>query len=1048
MKSVNSINKPAARRTAAVLRPWLVAPLCLLALAIGMLAGDTSGAAASQVDGAKTKAAAPASADKGVARERGVRSDGAKPAATKGRGGVYPLADQIGCVRDPSPITVNGGTINGSLASGDCANPIDGSFYDAYSFTAPAGQLVIIEMTSTAFDTYLYLLRPSETALTYRTIQNDDTTSDLNSRIVVVLPGNPGNNTYTILANSALSGATGAYQLRVYSTGNCTSTTIVAGTPANTALGAGDCQLHDGSFVDVYAFSATAGQQVSITQSSSAFDSFLFLLSNDGFTELARNDDGLSGGGTTNSARGARIPAPVEGIGEGLATLPAAGTYYILANSFSAGETGAYALTLTVGPNCPVQAITPGTTTTGQSLATTDCRLPFDGSFMDVYTFDGTAGQQVAFTMTAGFDAYLLLYDPAGFLIDEDNNGAGGTNARLPASSGFITLPVSGTYRVYANGAAPGLIGAYTLSFASSANCTVTLAQTARQNVPAAGGQFTDNFTTAAGCPNPTVTSNAAFITGVTATVNAQGQGSFTYTVAANTTGAARNGTITVGGQTFTVSQQANCPVGLSPTTVPFAQAGGAGRFTVVPDNNNAQCAWTATTAANFITINTGATGTGTNRVTYTVAANNTGATRVGTINVNGQTHTVTQLAAGAAPTIAFSSATYAVGEGTATRSITISVTRLGDIAGASTVEYRTAAETDAQAQVPCAPTQGQPTGTASPRCDFATTINTLTFAPNETEKTFTIPLINDVHVEGAETFQIELANAQGATPGAQTTATVTINDDDTAPPAPGTNPVRPPLPYNTTTRSPFFFVRMQYLDFLGREPEAGEPWTNVLLGCPNPENPATDTTSPSAGCDRILVSKSFFESNENSLKGRFVFLYHKASFGAAGNPNYYPEYRDFVTDLQRVTGQTAAETIDRRNTFSEEWVTRAAFTARYSGKTNEQFVDELLANINTTPTQAGSGFTRNSLVADLNAGTKTRADVLRLIVESPEVSEAQFTHAYVATQYYGYLRRTPELSGYLAWLTAINQTRNNLRVMVDGFMNSQEYLLRFGPVN
>jgi hypothetical protein len=47
--------------------------------------------------------------------------------------------------------------------------------------------------------------------------------------------------------------------------------------------------------------------------------------------------------------------------------------------------------------------------------------------------------------------------------------------------------------------------------------------------------------------------------------------------------------------------------------------------------------------------------------------------------------------------------------------------------------------------------------------------------------------------------------------------------------------------------------------------------------------------------------------------------------------------------------------------------------------------------------------------------------------------------------QYYGYLRRTPEEDGYQAWLRVINQDPNNIRLMVNGFMNSTEYKLRFG---
>jgi hypothetical protein len=49
--------------------------------------------------------------------------------------------------------------------------------------------------------------------------------------------------------------------------------------------------------------------------------------------------------------------------------------------------------------------------------------------------------------------------------------------------------------------------------------------------------------------------------------------------------------------------------------------------------------------------------------------------------------------------------------------------------------------------------------------------------------------------------------------------------------------------------------------------------------------------------------------------------------------------------------------------------------------------------------------------------------------------------------QYYGYLRRTPEISGYIGWLNTINPpTSANPRDMVNGFVNSAEYYLRFGP--
>ena len=51
-----------------------------------------------------------------------------------------------------------------------------------------------------------------------------------------------------------------------------------------------------------------------------------------------------------------------------------------------------------------------------------------------------------------------------------------------------------------------------------------------------------------------------------------------------------------------------------------------------------------------------------------------------------------------------------------------------------------------------------------------------------------------------------------------------------------------------------------------------------------------------------------------------------------------------------------------------------------------------------------------------------------------------------MAFQYYGYLQRTPEKSGFDTWLNYLNAHPTDFRTMVNGFINSQEYKLRFGP--
>jgi hypothetical protein len=89
---------------------------------------------------------------------------------------------------------------------------------------------------------------------------------------------------------------------------------------------------------------------------------------------------------------------------------------------------------------------------------------------------------------------------------------------------------------------------------------------------------------------------------------------------------------------------------------------------------------------------------------------------------------------------------------------------------------------------------------------------------------------------------------------------------------------------------------------------------------------------------------------------------------------------------------------------------------------------------------------TQSELVNRLNHATMTRAQVLRAIVQSQEVQAIEFNGAFVAMQYYGYLRRTPEESGYNAWLSYLNANPTDFRTVVLGFLYSQEYALRFGP--
>jgi uncharacterized repeat protein (TIGR01451 family) len=114
------------------------------------------------------------------------------------------------------------------------------------------------------------------------------------------------------------------------------------------------------------------------------------------------------------------------------------------------------------------------------------------------------------------------------------------------------------------------------------------------------------------------------------------------------------------------------------------------------------------------------------------------------------------------APTIQFSSPTYTVAENGTT--VTITVTRSGDLDATSTVAYTTS------------------NGTASQPADYATSSGTLTFVPGDSSETFSVTIVSDPNDEPDETVNLTLSSPTAAALGVQSTAVLTITDDDAMP--------------------------------------------------------------------------------------------------------------------------------------------------------------------------------------------------------------------------------------------------------------------------
>lgn len=151
------------------------------------------------------------------------------------------------------------------------------------------------------------------------------------------------------------------------------------------------------------------------------------------------------------------------------------------------------------------------------------------------------------------------------------------------------------------------------------------------------GGSGTVAVSVIPGC-DWTGTSNDSWIS--VSSGGGNGNGTLSYAVAPNDTTSQRSGSITIAGQSVTVTQDGiHCSYSINPRDQSFGVAGGSGSVTVsaIP-----ACEWTGTSSDPWITLDSGG-GTGEGTLSYVVAANDAATQRWGSITIAGQSVTVTQ---------------------------------------------------------------------------------------------------------------------------------------------------------------------------------------------------------------------------------------------------------------------------------------------------------------------------------------------------------------------------------------------------------------------
>ena len=241
------------------------------------------------------------------------------------------------------------------------------------------------------------------------------------------------------------------------------------------------------------------------------------------------------------------------------------------------------------------------------------CRYEIAPSNQTIGAAGGTIG--VAVTTLAGCSWEVGNEAPWIAITGTSGDGSGNVSLRVAPNAGAArtaSVVIAGqTFTLTQSSAAAPAAPA----------CVFSLERPA-QNAEAAGGSVSVGVSAAAGC-SWTAVSTAPWLTVASGGTGA-GSGTVTATVAANP-GAARSGSLTIAGQTFTVNQAAaaaapapapSCSFSMASTGQSMSAGGGAGNVAVT---TSAGCAWTAGSNALWITLCRGRTraGPGPSRSTW-----------------------------------------------------------------------------------------------------------------------------------------------------------------------------------------------------------------------------------------------------------------------------------------------------------------------------------------------------------------------------------------------------------------------------------------------
>jgi Domain of unknown function (DUF4214) len=214
-------------------------------------------------------------------------------------------------------------------------------------------------------------------------------------------------------------------------------------------------------------------------------------------------------------------------------------------------------------------------------------------------------------------------------------------------------------------------------------------------------------------------------------------------------------------------------------------------------------------------------------------------------------------------------------------------------------------------------------------------------------------------------------------------------------------------------------FAMQQYRDFFSREGDlAGvQGWTDAVV---------------TGAFARTQVIDAFLSSPEFAGFVAPVVRLYFATFLRV------PDYAGLIFNAGLVRSGTITVT-----QLADFFTQSPEFMSLYGSLDNTQFVTLLYSNVlHRAPDTAGL----NGWVQLLTTGGYSRGQVLLGFSDSTEYQANTVNEVFVAMMYTGMLRRTPESTGYNAWVNGLKNSTYSRTQVINGFFLSTEYRARFLP--